>query len=123
MARREHPRYENMEWPDWEYIEFPMMIYPGAADPRVPEYHINKKGRRVMTYPGVIVHSDEELDGVLKGEIELDAVTGEILTEEDTRKALIRECEIQGLLVDKRWGIPKLQAALDEAAKGPEEIT
>lgn len=118
MARREHPRYENMEWREWEYKEYPMMLYPGAEDPRKPEYHTDPRTKRPgLKYPGVIVRSDEELDKVLTGAAEFDAVSGELLTEEDERKALISECELHGIKIDRRWNSDKLQKALDDHIK------
>lgn len=129
MARREHPRYENMEWPDWEFREYPMMVYPGAKDPRKPEYEVadrgRNRGRTVLRFPGVVVKNDEELKAVLDGSAEFNPTSGEILTEEDSRQALIRECMTQGLQIDKRWGVEKLQKALDdhiEALGQPEVV-
>jgi hypothetical protein len=54
MAKREHPRYENTEWPDYEFREYPKMVYPGATDPTKP-YGPNGKPLK-----GILVHNAEE---------------------------------------------------------------
>lgn len=122
MARREHPRYENMEWPDWEFREYPMMVYPGAKDIRVPEYHKDGKLAGKLVHPGVIVQHDGELEKVLAGEIELNESGTGLITDEDVRGGLIQELTRLGVQFDRRWGIEKLQNALDDASV-KEEIT
>lgn len=61
---KENPRYEHTVWPDWEYREFPMMVYPGAADPLVAEY-ITEGPRKGQPIAGVIVKDAAEADEVL----------------------------------------------------------
>src|SRR6201987_2519246 len=34
MAKREHPRNENTQWPDYDFHEYPMMVYPGSPEGR-----------------------------------------------------------------------------------------
>lgn len=123
MARREHPLYENADWDDYEFREFPMMIYPGAKNPRVPEYWSAEddipRGKRAgeLKFVGVTVENDEELDRVLGGAKTLtQGNVTRVETEEDERLGLIVKAGQMGVQVDKRWGVSRLKAAIDEAA-------
>lgn len=127
MARREHPRYENTEWDEYEYREFPMMVYPGSKDggktpdpnPRVPGQFLQK---------GVTVANEAErrevlelapedgaapaprkprlIDGATKG-------TSRLETPEDERLELLQRAEVKGIKVDKTWSIARIQDAID----------
>lgn len=127
MARREHPRYENTEWDEYEYREFPMMIYPGSKDggktpdpnPRLPGQFLqkavtvaNEAERRA-----VLDLAPEETDtpapkkprlieGATKGSSRLE-------TPEDERLALLQVAETKGIKVDKTWSIARIQDAID----------
>lgn len=123
MARKEHPLYENAEWPDYEFREFPMMVYPGARSPKNPEYFSEDdelpRGKHVgdLKFVGVIVQNDEELDRVLGGaKTVTEAGVTRVRTEEDDRQALIVKASQMGIQVDRRWGVSRLQTAIDEAS-------
>jgi hypothetical protein len=128
MPRREHPRYEHMEWPEWEFREFPMMLYPRPlADGeksdviRKPVYHTEGRLKGKLKFPGVIVNDDDELAAVLAGDADINAEEGRLVNESDVRTALIRECELHNVEIDRRWGTEKIQAALDKKFKEEED--
>lgn len=138
---KEHPRYEGTEWGGWEFQEFPMMVYPGAPDPKKP---YDKHGKPL---PGVIVQNVEEAAAVMpKPEAEEAPAGAEALapvaeapapvaevpaapvatvetspgvsrleTDEDVKVRLLAEAERLGVTVDKRWGVGRLQDAIDSA--------
>lgn len=127
MAKREHPRYENTEWEDYEFREYPMMVYVDRRTKKVlkvPTDHPNwdpgnPKSKRWVE-DEVTVNSDEELKALratVEGGGELSTVTAggatRMTNPEDARQALIAEAEVLGVQVDKRWGADKLQAAID----------
>lgn len=115
-----HPRYENYEY-EYEFHEYPMAVYPGSSDGgKTPDPHPNKPGQFLQ--PCVIVQNDEERQKVLGlaegGSGELVAGVGgaqRLKTEEDERRALIERAEVLGVQVDKRWGLARLQDAIDSA--------
>lgn len=113
MAAKEHPRYQLTDWPDWEFVEFPMMVYPhpGNPDIRKPVYNPERPGQ--LLSPGVTVNSEEELVALLEGaETVKDGDKTRLLTEEDKRQALILKADQTGVKVDKTWSLDKLEAAL-----------
>jgi hypothetical protein len=128
MAKREHPRYENMEWPDWEFQEYPMMYYPGAPNQKKPYIHAPGSVDHGKPLKGVIVNNDEELKSLIEADrraaageesgIELTATSAKgvsrVRTEADVKAELIEHCEAAGVTFDRRWGIAKLQEAIDE---------
>ncbi len=123
MALKEHPRYASMDFPDYEYQEFPRMIYPGAADQKKP---YGKDGKPLK---GIIVHNEDEERIALGLPTEPDpeeaprarpvlVETGSpgisrLETPEDQKAALLQEADVLGLTVDKRWSIARLQDAID----------
>ena len=117
MARQEHPRYASMEFPEWEYIEFPMMVYPGSKDGGKTPDRIPSKPGKFLQDP-VTVNNEDELRAALAGGDTLvkDDTTSamRVKTPEDERLELVAEVERLGIQYDKRWGTARLQAALDE---------
>ncbi len=136
MANKEHPRYAETEWEDWEFREFPMMVYPTATDQKKP-YDANGK-----PLPGVIVNSDEELRQVMgfdepEAEAEapkapaarkkpetVDAGGGvsRLKTEADEREEVIAALTTAGVQFDKSWSLARLQDALDTHNKTNEPV-
>lgn len=134
MARREHPRYENTEWPEYEFREYPMMVYPGAEDPSRP---YNTKGKtRGKPLRGVIVNNDAErraaLELVDEDEAEDTGATRKALptrggktmptgskgvdrmrTSDDEKEEILQEADILGIKVDKSWSVARIQDAID----------
>lgn len=124
MARREHPRYETTDWEDYEFREFPMMVYPGAKDQSKP-YGSNGKPLK-----GIIVQNAAEarealgLDEPEEGEkapapkksatVPTGAKNVDRLRNEDDDKAdALAEAEVLGLKVDKSWSVARIQDAID----------
>jgi hypothetical protein len=115
---REHPRYASMDFGDYEYQEFPMMVYPGAVDQKKP-YGADGKALK-----GIVVQSEEERDQVLglgayaKAEppaMVTDSGKERLRTAEDDRLELIAKAEALGLQIDKRWGAARLEEAISQA--------
>lgn len=124
--RGTHPRYAAMaeQWEkdneDWK--EFPMMVYPGAPDPRQPVYAEPgdpgyKPGK--LRYEGVVVQNEEELARVIDG-AGSSGVHRELgqparaSTLEDDRDALLQEAANLGLKeVDPAWSLARIQDAID----------
>lgn len=127
---KEHPRYANADWPEWEFREFPMMVYPGAADQKKP-YDADGK-----VLPGVLVNSEEERREVLNiedepAEVEVapkaapkpkapaklvaTATPGvkRVATEADELTELQGEAEDLGVTYDRSWSLARLQDAID----------
>lgn len=119
---RVHPRYSQMQekWDEeaaergWQ--EYPKMVYPGSKDGgKTPDRHPTRPG--VFAQTPVLVNNEEEERAALGGDVELtDAGDGTktILTDEDKRQELIEKLTIAGVQFDKRWGLPKLEAAWEE---------
>lgn len=136
MARKEHPRYENTEWPDYEFHEFPMMVYPGSADGgKTPDADPSKPGKFLQT--PVTVHDEAERRAVLEIDTPVDPEparapsralvdngdgTQRLQTAEDERNELISKLETAGVQYDKRWGLARLQDAWDEHARAAEPV-
>ena len=94
------------EFPDYEYREYPKMVYPGTKDGK-PE--VNGKGQAKK---GVVVNNEaEEAEAMSTGETPV--------REGDEQARLQKLCEINGVQFDKRWGAPKLTKALTEAGHDP----
>lgn len=128
MARKEHPRYESTEWPDYEFHEFPMMVYPGSKDGgKTPDRDPSRPGKFLQT--PVTVNSEEErrlaldIDAPVEPEREpertrtlVDAGNGtqRLQTPEDERNDLMERLDTAGVQFDRRWGLARLQDAWDE---------
>lgn len=97
-----------IEFPDYEYSEYPKMVYPGSADGK-PKY--NGRGQ---AEEGVIVNSAAEEAEVMS--------TGEApVREEDEQARLQVICENLGVKFDKRWGAARLVKAITEAGGDPNQ--
>lgn len=102
MARQgtsNYNRYTDWEFPEYEFSEFPKMVYPGAEDPKKP---YDSKGKPI---PGVLVNNEAEEATVLAGET--------VVHEADVRAELIHQATSRGMQFDKRWGPERLQAAIE----------
>ncbi len=123
---REHPRYASTDWPEWEFIEFPKMVYPGSKDGgKTPDRDPKRPG--VLLQAGVIVNDEAELRVALElapAEAEdaapakprlVEATGGaqRLATPDDDIKALRQQCDELGVTYDKKWGAGRLQDAID----------
>lgn len=120
---KEHPRYQHTEWPDYEFREFPMMVYPGAENPLKP---YDAKGKPL---PGVIVNTAEEADsalGIDRSEPAEEAPRAAVKTvatkspgvqrmetEDDQHTRLNEEAAVLGVKIDKNWSLARKQDAID----------
>lgn len=119
---KEHPRYANADFPDYEYVEYPKMIYPGADDPRKP---YDAKGRPLQ---GIIVQNEaeeREAMGLEAPEAEAPAArtpravetgspgTKRMLTPADEKAELLEQANTLGVKVDKSWSLARIQDAID----------
>lgn len=117
MAFKEHPRYANFEFPDYEFHEYPMMVYPGAPDQKKP-YHPDT-GKRLK---GVVVANEEEMRRVLGDPDDTAGArvaagspdTQRLESPEDLKEKAIRQAERLGVKIDKRWNIERIEAAIDQ---------
>lgn len=116
MARKEHPRYANTDWPEYEFNEYPMMVYPGSKDGgKTPDRDPTKPGK--FRQEAVIVHNAAERAQALGGEAELTETGSKGVsrptTEADERADLIEKLGVAGVQFDKKWSLVKLQDAWD----------
>lgn len=113
---KDHPRYAAMEFPDYEYREYPLMVYPGAADQAKP---YGKNGKPLA---GIVVNNEAEYREALGLDADKGATAPETVedkgvtrlkTPEDERADLLAEAETAGVQVDKRWSAARIQDAID----------
>lgn len=88
--------YANMKFPDYQYQEYPKMVYPNGIS--------DKRGKPMK---GVLVRDESEERTALGGEA--------VVREEDERTRLVKLCEVNGVQFDKRWGVERLKGVLDGA--------
>jgi hypothetical protein len=93
-APRLNTIYHTMEFPPYEYREFPMWV-------KHPE-----------TGADVLVHDERERDVVLAAK--------PLIREEDEKVRLIKVAELAGVQVDKRWGNDRLAKAIADAGYDPD---
>lgn len=110
MAKTGSSFYDNMEFPDYEFRQFPLAVAldedgKPTKDPYVPGSK-PKKLREVVT-----VANEAELEALLGGEVEV--VDGKIRTEEDEKADLITEAAQVGAQVDKKWSPERMRKAID----------
>jgi hypothetical protein len=92
-----HPVYARMDFPAYEFTEYPKMVYPGGM----------KSNGLGQTEPGVIVNDADEEAIAMAGHA--------VVREEDERARLLKVAEVKGVTVDKRWGVDRLTAAIKDA--------
>lgn len=108
--------YDHMEFPPYEFNEFPMAVPVVDGVVQKTPYDAKRKA-----HPVVIVNSEEELEALMQDQADLvpvnpDAVVTaqRVKTEDDERDELYLRAEQLGVKVDKRWSIERIQKALDE---------
>lgn len=74
-----------------EFQEYPKHVYPDLSEPK--KY--------------VVVHSEEQEHAALGGQ--------PVVQEDDERKRLLALAEVKDVKIDKRWSIPKMAKAIDDA--------
>lgn len=111
-----HPRYENADFGEWSFNEFPLMLYPGAPDPTKPVYETEGKNRGKLKFAGVIAEDEDEAKRIIAGAQTVkpdDGGPARLETAEDALEAKQREATDMGVQFDKRWSLARLQDAID----------
>lgn len=109
--------FDRMEFPDYEYQEFPMAVpYVNGAVQK------NPYDARGKSHPVVMVNSQEEYDALVGGEAKVVPVNPEaaagpsrVETEDDERAALLVRAGQLGIKVDGRWSIERIEKAISDA--------
>lgn len=78
-------RYTNMEFPEYEYVEFPKWVTPEGGKP-------------------TLVQDEEEEATVMAG--------AEVVREEDERAEVHLEAQNKGVQFDKRWSVQRIRTAI-----------
>lgn len=112
MSTKRMPnRYDNMDFPRYEYREYPKLLYlegRGKGKPFVRVENAEEEAAAVAAHEAKTVKAPPQAP-------EPDADTGSDDNQRqqitDAREAL----DALGVKYDKRWGLDKLQAALDGA--------
>lgn len=134
-----HPLYSGHTFREYEFQEYPRMVYPGAENPKKPYSTEAGKGYG-KPLPGVIVNDEEEESRALKlsqhfdakhrpGNLERGGETVQtmakgvhrLVSEEDRRASLIQEADNLGVQIDKRWKADRIEAAI-EAHKSASDV-
>ncbi len=110
--------YDQMEFPEYEFREFPMEV--PYVDGQVMPTPYNEKHK---PHPTVRVNSQEELDALTAGEVEVipagpDTTAARVRTEDDERAELLLKADQNDIKVDKRWSLERLRLAVN----GPEIV-
>lgn len=94
-----HPTYANIQFPDYEYREYPKWVSRKLDDGAKSD--------------PVLVHSEEE-ERVLQG-------GGEVVRTDELKATLIEQAKTMGVMIDKRWSPERLRAAMKAAGVEPIE--
>lgn len=100
-----HTVYDNMVFPDREYVEYPKAIYLDS-----PDGSYAKATDRTNT---VTVYDEAEEREALE-------TRKEIVREEDEKARLVLLAETKGVKHDKRWGIDRLRSVIAGAGHDPD---
>lgn len=100
-------RYEKLNFPDYEYREYPKVVYPHSPDGKPVA---NGKGQQEG---GVTVLNAEEEAAVM-------ATKSLPVRETDELERLHMLCSVKGIKCDKRWGVDRIIAAIVEAGEDPD---
>lgn len=87
--------YANMKFREYEFHEYPKMVYP-------------KPGK-----PGILVQNATEEEAAMGGVQPVSA--------EEQHAKLVAIADLEGVKIDKRWGVDRLRAEIDkhrDASKG-----
>lgn len=118
--------YDMMEFPPYEFREFPQAI--PVVGGKIQPTPYNAKGK---LHPVVIVNSQAELDALQGPEVELvpinpTQVSAEsvqrVETEDDVRAALYRQAEQLGVKIDKKWSVARIEDTIKAAAEAKEVV-
>ena len=101
--------YDNMEFPEYSFKEFPRHVYLDAAGQPTGQTHA--KGKPLKS---VIVASQDEYDAMVSGDADMSE--GRVRTDADDRRELYAEAErikaMDGL--DKRWATARIAKYIED---------
>lgn len=117
IKQRRNTMYDNMEFPPYQYREFPQAV--PVVGGKVQPTPYDSRGK---AHPVVIVNSQDELDALMEDGADLTPVNPQdpkgaqrVVTEEDEREALFVRADQLGVKVDKRWSTERIQRAISDA--------
>lgn len=126
--------YDKMQFPEYEFREFPMAVpmVDGVPcfDPDVLKKPYDfSNPRKPKPYPIVTVKSQEELNQLRAGEVEVTppnphnaTETQRVVTEDEEREALYVRAEQLKVKIDKRWSVERIEKAISDAEKAEEPV-
>lgn len=99
-------RYQKLNFPDYEYREFPKVVYPDGVDGKP------KTNGTGQAESGITVLNAEEEAAVM-------ASKAPPVRASDELERLQAICEVKGIKYDKRWGHDRLVTTIEEAGEDP----
>lgn len=124
IKQRANTMYDNMEFPAYEFREFPMAV--PVLNGVVQDSPYDARGK---SHPVVIVQNEDELQALTGPQAaSLLPVSEERVTrtlrvqgEVDIRKALYAQAEQAGVKIDKKWTVSRIEDTLRQAAEDDED--
>lgn len=126
IKQRANTMYDNMDFPQAPYAEFPMAVPVVDGKVMPTPYDANKK-----PHPIVIVESQEELDALTGGDVDLvelnphvEEAPMRVKTDDDVKDALLIQAKQLGLKVDPKWTSARIEDTIKEhlTAKGSGDV-
>ncbi|MCH9838720.1 hypothetical protein K0U83_23855 [bacterium] len=114
MPQPAHPLYPKIEFPTWQFREFPMAVPMKNGKPSLDTPY-DAKGKAL---PVVVVNTQEEYDDLVGG-AEVVAEESRLMTEDDERKTLYQDAENCGAVIDKRWTVERIRKAIADHKEPP----
>jgi len=113
MAQNKHTVFDQIEFPPYEFREFPMAVPIYAETGEVAPTPYNERGK---SHPVVLVQNQAELDALMGPGVTLVPVgdgSSRLQTEADIRAELYEQAETRGVFIDKNWPVERIQAVLN----------
>ena len=117
MAQNKHTVFDAIEFPPYEFHEFPMTV-PVNDDGSVADSPYDERHK---LKPVVIVQNQAELDALKGPDVVLIAVgdgSSRVQSEADIRAVLYEQAETRGVRIDKAWSVERIEKALQQ----PDEV-
>lgn len=118
ITRKQIPNtaFDNMEFPPYEFREFPQAI--PVVDGQVMPTPYDGRNK---AHPVVIVESQEELDALMGPKVTLVPVSEaapdgpkRLESEDDIKAALTQQAKHLGISLDQRWGPARMESFIQE---------
>lgn len=120
IKQRQNTIYDNMEFPDYEFREFPMTVPVVDGKVQKTPYDANHKA-----HPVVVVNDQSELDDLMgPGAVMVEVAAGSarLQNEDDIRAALYIQADQAGVTIDKRWTVARIEETLRAAAQSKADV-